>query len=85
MVRLTIGTTLGTWSKNIAQIFHSVSGRGVKKKVFNTSSIQSSDVTINGTVAICNAFNKYIVTLGHTLSSSLQISGDCMQYVIRNN
>lgn len=53
----------------MSKIMNGVSGRGVKKKVL-PSSIQSSDVTIKGKLAICNAFNKYFVILGNTLSSS---------------
>ena len=70
--------------KNTWKIINGVLGRAVKKKML-PSSIQYSDARINGTAAMCNAFNKYFGNIGHTLSSSFVNSGDCMQYVIKHN
>ena len=70
--------------KNTWKIINGVVGRGVKKKVL-PSSIQCNDAMINGTAAMCNAYNKYFVNIGHTLSSSFVNSEDCMQHVIKNN
>ena len=70
--------------KNTWKIINTVLGRGIKKRVL-PSSVQCNEVTVSGKGAICNAFNRYFVNIGHTLSSSFANSVDSLKYVTKNN